>query len=206
MLSNRFNIQTLLESIAGYKGLPFPLAQSGVPAPMSAKVSGTDYQAAGEESERQTHADNGALLRRYDLLGNHYFMPVVFSAGGKDYEIDCALISVQLKKTVVETPLVGQRGTVKELINEQDLQISVTGCLIGEKQGRWPEDRIADLYELYGVNEAVSLRCALTDCFFNQDDKVVITDMDFPAADKVEDVVAVSLRCVSDRVFQLNIE
>lgn len=201
----RFNIPQLLESIAGYKGLPFPAPQMGLPAPASNKIAGPDYQVAAA-AQKQTYADNGALLRKNNLLGGYYFMPVVFSAQGRNYEIDCALVSVQLKKNVVSTALVGQRGTVKELISAQDLSISITGCLVADERGVWPEGRIADLRELYDIHDAVSLKCALTDCFFDDDDKVVITDLSFPAANQVEDIVPVSMQCVSDTVFELNME
>lgn len=203
--SVRFDIPHLLESIAGYKGLPFPAALLGRTNTKTGSASGQSYQVDAAPG-RQTYADNGALLRRYDLMGGYYFMPVSFVAEGKEYEIDCALVSIQLKKTVVETPLVGRRGTVKELINLEDLKISVTGCLISEEKGIWPEGRINDLWNLFQLNDAVSIKCALTDCFFNDEDKVVITDLSFPSPNQVEDVVPVSIQCVSDQVFELKID
>lgn len=204
--SVRFNVPRLLENIAGYKGLPFPAAWLGHVNSKVGAASGADYQVTDKATASQAYANNGAVLRKKYLLGGYYFMPVVFSAGGQNYEIDCALVSVQLKKVIVETQMAGQRGTVKELISCQDLQISITGCLISSEKGVWPEERINGLRELYEVNDAVSLKCALTDCFFSDDDKVVITDMSFPAPNQVEDVVPVTIQCVSDTVFELNIE
>lgn len=204
--SVRFNIPHLLESIVGYKGLPFPAALLGLANRKTGMASGNGYRVTDGPETTQAYANNGAVLRKYDLLGGYYFMPVAFSANGKDYEIDCALVSVQMKKTVVETAMVGQRGTIKELVNAQDLKISITGCLISEEKGVWPEERINELHELYEINDAVSLKCALTDCFLTEDDKVVITDLSFPAPNQVEDVVPVSIQCVSDTVFELNIE
>lgn len=202
----KFNIPHLLESIVGYKGMPFPAAWLGRVNGRVGQTTGGKFKTPEGPESTQAYADNGAVLRKYDLLGNYYFMPVVFSANGRDYEIDCALVSLQLKKTIVETPLVGQRGSVKELISCQDYQVSITGCLISGEKGFWPEDRVNALRELYEINDAVSLKCALTDCFFDEDDKVVITEMSFPNPDQVEDVVPVSLQCVSDRVFELKID
>ncbi len=201
----RFDIQHLLESVAGYKGLPFPAAILGRANRKTGIATGPKYDVQGQKTT-QAYADNGAKLRQYDMLGNYYFMPVVFEADGKAYEIDCALVSVSLKKTIVETPVVGRRGTVKELINTQDLTISITGCLISEEKGYWPESRINDMWALFQKNEAVTLKCALTDCFFDDDDKVVITDLSFPAPNQVEDVVPLSMQCVSDQVFELKID
>lgn len=202
----RFDIAHLLESVAGYKGLPFPSALLGLANRKTGMASGQEFQAPSGPETTQAYADNGAVLRQYDLLGNYYFMPVSFMASGKEYPIDCALVSVQMKKTIVETALVGRRGTVKELINAQDLKISIAGCLISDKKGFWPEARINAMRELFSLNEAVSLKCALTDCFFEEDDKVVITDLSFPSPNQVEDIVPLSLQCVSDQVFELKLD
>lgn len=203
--SFRFDIPQLLESIAGYKGLPLPTALLGWSNAKTGSASGQAYQVEAAPG-RQTYADNGALLRRYDLMGGYYFMPVSFVAEGKEHEIDCALVSIHLKKTVVETPLVGRRGNVKELINLEGLKISVTGCLISKEKGIWPERRINDLWNLFQLNDSISIKCALTDCFFNDEDKVIITDLSFPSPNNVEDVVPVSLQCESDQVFELKID
>ncbi|MEG0499905.1 MAG: DUF6046 domain-containing protein, partial [Rikenellaceae bacterium] len=40
------------------------------------------------------------------------------------YEIPNAIISCTGKKTIVETPMVGRKGAVKELINVDDYEIS----------------------------------------------------------------------------------
>lgn len=182
-----FNVKHLLENAGGYKGLDFPMALAGY-----ANQKGTEL------------AGNGTVLRKQDLIGGYYFMPVTFSANGKSYEIDCAMVRLRLTKNVVQTPLSGQGGTVKELVGTQDLAISVTGCLMGER-GQWPEDKVNGLRRLFAVNDSVSLKCALTDCFFDADDKVVITHIDFPQGGQVEDVVPVNVECVQDNVFELNI-
>lgn len=187
-MPSNFSIKHLLESIGGHKGLDFPMVW------------------ANREQHKGTElADNGTVLRKKDLMGGYYFMPVTFSANGKSYEIDCAMVRLQLKKNVVQTPLSGQGGTVKEMVGTQDLAVSVTGCLTGER-GKWPEDKVNGLRQLFAVNDSVSLKCALTDCFFDADDKVVITDMHFPQGGQVEDVVPVSIECVQDRVFELNLD
>ena len=204
--SVRFNIPRLLESIAGYKGFPFPAPFLGRVNSKVGVASGSDYQVTDGASAAQDYAANGAVLRKRDLFGHYYFMPIAFSANGQDYEIDCALVSINQKKTIVKTPLVGQRGTVKELINCEDLQIDIVGCLISTEKGVWPEERINGLRDLFEVNDAVSLKCALTDCFFDDDDKVVIEEVSWPAAEQVEDVVPVTIKCVSDTVFELNLQ
>lgn len=185
--ATHFDIHQILEVTAGFKGKEFPMA-----------LAGRQKEAVSEL------ADNGTALRKKDLLGGYYFMPVVFSAQGESYEIDCALVSVRLQKNVVQTPLSGQGGTVKEMTGVRDLAVSVTGCLMGER-GQWPEEKLNGLRRLFYVNESVSLKCALTDCFFEADDKVVITSLRFPEGGQVEDMVPVCIECVQDNISELKI-
>ncbi|MCH5243411.1 MAG: hypothetical protein J1F29_00735 [Lentimicrobiaceae bacterium] len=182
-----FDIKHLLESVSGCKGLDFPITLT-----REAKHNGTEL------------ADNGTVLRKKDLTGCYYFMPVTFSYNSKSYEIDCAMVRLRLKKNIVQTPLLGQGGMVKEMVGVQDLAISITGCLMGER-GQWPEDRINGLRQLFETNDSVALKCALTDCFFDADDKVVITDMCFPQGGQVEDIVPVNIECVQDNIFELTL-
>ena len=90
-----FNLKQILENVAGFKGKDFPAALAGI-----------------QKGNLSELADNGTALRKKDLMGGYYFMPVTFSANGKNYEIDCAMVRLRLKKNVVQTPLSGQGGTV----------------------------------------------------------------------------------------------
>lgn len=195
--TTRINIHQILESVSGFKGKDFPAAWLGVKSQTGATDSG------GNKAVEL--ADNGTVLRKKDLLGGYYFMPVSLSGGGKTCEIDCALVSARMKKTIVRTPMAGYDGSVKELIGTQDMEISITGCLMGQR-GCWPEERINTLRELFQVNDSVSLKCALTDCFFDIDDRVVLTDLNFPTAMQVEDIVPVRIACIRDQVFELNLK
>lgn len=190
----RMDLRRMLERVSGFKGQDFPAGWLGV------RQAGTSGVPAGGVSL----ADNGTVLRKKDLLGGYYFLPVSFSSGVRTYEIDCALVSARLRKTIVQTPLSGSGGTVKELVSPDDMEISITGCLLG-KRGVWPEERIMGLRELFEVNAAVSLKCALTDYFFDMDDKVVLTSLSFPSSQQVEDIVPVRVECVRDHIYELNI-
>ncbi|MDE7149608.1 MAG: hypothetical protein K2O01_04275 [Bacteroidales bacterium] len=190
----RMDLRPLLERVIGFKGQDFPAGWLGV------RQDGTSGVPTGGVSL----ADNGTVLRKKDLLGGYYLLPVSFSSGVRTYEIDCALVSARLRKTIVQTPLSGYGGSVKELVSPDDMEISITGCLLG-KRGVWPEERIMGLRELFEENAAVSLKCALTDCFFDMDDKVVLTSLSFPSSQQVEDIVPVRIECVRDQVYELNL-
>ena len=195
----------ILQSIIGYKGLPFPGAW------ISGKFdrggyTGEDYETeVPEEAEGvqvKEYTDKGTALYKKDLQGNYYFLPVVFVYKEKEYEITCAVVSITGKKNIVSTPLVGRKGTVKELINEDDYQISITGIVIGENQ-QFPEEQLDSIKELYSINEAVELKCALTEVFLSEGDKVVITDISFPQSNQTEYTQVIEMQCISDRAFEL---
>lgn len=194
----------ILQSAVGYKGLPFPGAwisgrfdQGG--------YTGDNYHPEGVRVPAKEYSNKGTALYKKDLQGNYYFLPVVFIHSGKEYEIDYAMVSVVCKKNIVSTPLIGRKGTVKELISEDDYQISIKGAVIGDDY-QFPEEKLDRIKELYSVNEAVELKCALTDVFLSEGDKVVITDISFPQSMQTEHTQVVEMQCITDRAFELIID
>ena len=196
----KFDVLQILESIAGYKGLPFP----GVWFPKKGRddYQGEDFELEEVAEPLKTQSNKGTTLYKKDAQGNYYFMPVTFIHQGKEYEIPCALISFTGRKNIIETPLVGRQGSVKELISLEDYQISITGAVFGENQV-WPEEQLDAINELYNINEAIELKCALTDVFLSENDKVVIQELNLPPAGQTEHVQIVEIKCVTDRAFEL---
>lgn len=199
-ISMKFDVLQILESIVGYKGLPFP----GVWFPKKGRddYQGEDFELEETAEPLKTQSNKGTTLYKKDALGNYYFMPVTFIHQGKEYEIPCALISITGRKNIIETPLVGRQGSVKELISLEDYQISITGAVFGENQV-WPEEQLDAINELYNINEAIELKCALTDVFLSENDKVVIQELNLPPAGQTEHVQVVEIKCVTDRAFEL---
>jgi hypothetical protein len=194
----KFNVAELLKSAIGYKGIPFPGAFFPSVPP---RYIADDYTAEpGSENEQKTHSNLGSLLRKRDAQGKWYFLPVIFEHKGKEYEIPNAVISLTGKKTIVETPLTGRKGTVKELISVNDYEISIAGVAI---DADFPETQIAELNELYNINEAVTLKCALTDIFMEEEDKVVIKSLDFAEMKGTDTAQLIKISAVTDRSFEL---
>ena len=150
-------------------------------------------------------------LRGKDRLGRLYFMPVSFtysspSGEKKTLELERAEIrTVSAKKNIVETPLVGRKGAVRELISSEDFKVSIR-TVARTEDGTYPADRIVEFRELYNVNEAVELKSALTDLLFDEYDKVVITEMTFPETPGVEDEQEVTIECTTDKPFELTLD
>ena len=196
----KLDILQILEDVAGYKGLPYP----GVWFPKKGRddYQGEDFTIDETAETLKTHSNKGTTIYKKDALGNYYFMPVTFVHKGKEYEIPCALVSITGRKNIIETPLVGRQGSVKELISLEDYRISITGAIVGENE-EWPEEGIEAIQELYGINVAIELKCALTDIFLSESDKVVISELNLPPSGQTEHVQVVEITCITDRAFEL---
>lgn len=201
-MKRKYSIPDLLAEVVGYRGIIYPGAL--LPGRTdNSSYKGGDYEVASEAPVRQERTERGSTLWAKDWRGRWYFMPVVFQHEklGK-VEMPCALISVTGRKNIVETQLVGRKGSVKELINLEDYKVSIAG-FIQSKDGTWPEAEIARMRDLYNVNESVELLCALTDLIFDKDDRVVITGIDFPPTQGLEDGQVIRLECTTDKPFEL---
>lgn len=161
----------------------------------------------------------------FDANGREYFMPVkvkyassVGTASGnfgvgvdvsryESFDLPYPCIAINSRKLIVETPLTERRGTVKEVINVQDYQITIKGVAI-IKDNDFPEQWVARLRDLYESSQPISIECALTDIFLLRRDRtgsdnVVITRIDFPEMRGVKHAVAYQIDCVSDAPFEL---
>lgn len=189
-----FSIKDLLLDIVGYKGLPFPGVwfENGS---MSAQEGGV------RKSQR---LKAGTLLRKKGANGQYYFMPVILkSKEGKAYEIPNAIISLTGKKTIVETPMVGRKGAVKELINIDDYEINIQGVASADD---FPQDALQELNELYSLNEALTLECALTDVVLGENPAVVIKSIDLSDMKGTECFQVFKMSLTTDYSFELIIQ
>lgn len=99
--------------------------------------------------------------------------------------------------------MVGRKGTVKELINLQDYEISLQAVYEGED---FPDEELAEPNTLYNLNESVEIDCALTSIFLDQDDRVVIKSIDVSDVKGTENMQLVKMNLVTDCYFELVIE
>ena len=186
-MKHRFDPIKILEATIGARGIPFP---------------GMFYGERNTASEQmQEFTQKGSRLFKKDALGRWYFMPVHIG----DVEIPQAVLSITGKKNIVETSMIGRGGTVKELISIDDYRITI-GLYIQSSDGRYPEEQINEIQELWEINEAIGIHSALTDIIFYPDNKIVITSISYPSTPGVEDAQVVKLECVTDAPFELIIE
>lgn len=210
-MKHKYNIpfSSELMSLIGYRGLPFPGAW--LPSRPEGTYRGDsqeDYEIENEAPERKEFV-KGTRLYAQGKPGQWYFMPVTInhphiSTDDGSLELPYAVMNITGKKTIVETPLVGQKGSVKELISIDDYKISIAAMIVSE-DGTYPDEQITRIKELYNINEAVELVSVFTNLIFDPGDKAVITDISFPATPGVEDAQAVKIEMVTDKPFELTI-
>nr|WP_129732862.1 DUF6046 domain-containing protein [Parabacteroides goldsteinii] len=197
---SQFNLGDMLLNVIGYKGLPYP---GGFIPDVPGKYKADGYEYPGEQVSEKTSSDFGSTLRKKDAEGRWYFMPIVLEHKGTEYEIPNAVISIRGKKSIVETAMVGRKGTVKELISVDDYEIRIAGVCLDVD---FPDQQIGALNELYNINESVTLKCALTDIFLDEEDKVVIKSIDFAEMKGCETAQVFTMELVTDRSFELILE
>lgn len=209
-MRHKYNLPNMLLSILGYKGLPYP--GGFLPKRPGGDYTGGDYDSEnfGSAGVRQEFLKKGTRLYKQDALGRWYFMPVSMrhlDLAGQDNTIELpnAVISLEQGKKIVETDLVNRRGSVKELISIEDYEITIA-AFIQSSDGSYPEEEITRIRELFQINESVELISALTDLLFDKDDKVVITNVSWPATPGIEDGQAVRFKCKTDTPFELIIK
>lgn len=180
-MRNKYNIEQVFADVLRIKGLVYP-------GFLLDKAKGL-------------YTPDGAPLRKAGADGRWYFMPVWLD----DVEIPHAVVSMTGQKTIVETPLIGRQGTVKELISMQDYTISIAGVLVGDD---YPADAVKALTVLYKRAESVEIVSALTDSVLGQKDvnnphMVVLTNITWSEVGAVENMQAFRLTAKTDRPFNL---
>jgi hypothetical protein len=122
-----------------------------------------------------------------------------------EWNLPFPLITITAKKTLVETPLTERRGTVKELIQLKDYDITIKGFLIAGTND-YPEDLVTTLRNIYEINGTIGIKSPLTDIFLlrsDSSDQVVITELMLPGLKGVKNVEPYEIRLVSDSIFNL---
>lgn len=203
-MQHRFDVSNLLLEAAHKRGKAYPGMFAADTAPDLRR--GEMYEGMAESPELHTVTTAGGTpIRRQDAMGRWYFMPVIVSCSLGDIELSCAAISISGEKRIVQTALVGRRGTVNELVNVDSYKVSITASLIGE-DGNYPEKDVQRMREVWELNEAVMLISALTDLVVGGEDKFVFDKIEFPTMGGTEHVQIVKFTAHSDAAVELIIE
>ena len=209
-MPHRFDALKILTNLLSLKGGFYPGIFAPGLNPINQTNEGGFYNPTESEWESlnymQAHTANGTPIRKSDANGRVYFMPVWIKSTLGELEIPAAAISITGKKNIVSTPLVGRRGTVKELISVGDYEINIKGVIMGKDQFTYPEEGVQQFRDLFELNQSVELISALSDLTLHPDDRIVIKSISYPEVGAVENAQLITITAETDSGIELIID
>lgn len=191
-MANEFNISQLFEKSFGY----------ALPQEINIPPAG----------ERRTESSLGSSYYGLDADGREFFLPLTFSGVYEnnekfDFVVPFGVASLSVKKTIVSTPLVERKGTVKEIVSTDDYVIDIKGIVLRDDHS-FPHDELMEIEKIFKVDASITLRSVLTDIFLKGDynHRVVIRNLVIPDKQGVEHARAFQMQCESDAIFSLIVE
>jgi hypothetical protein len=195
-LDTAFNIVDLFEQVHGYR----PAYVAGLPDNPPA-LPPAQVQPA---TKKTVNLYGETLYGQADMIGREVFCPITIEVDGTDYNFPFAVIGIDRTKTVVETQMTELNGSVKEIIGNNDFEISIKGFVIGDYD-QFPDDKIKMLNDVFEWNQTVRLKSAFSDIFLHSNDYVLIKKLSIPEKPKVIGVRDFAFSAVSDGIFNLYI-
>ena len=197
-----FDVTNILLTV-GIPAPPFPY----VPFARDKKPA-KDFPLELEKQTQNRVRQNGrqeTSLTGTNVLGQRVFMPAFIALeDGSQHEIQCPLITISGQKTIVETSLVNQPGTVKEFINIQDYSIRIVSTIIN-RYGTYPEGVVYEFAKLIAINKVLTLKCALTDLFLQAKDNVVVTGFNTPDMQGIINAQVLEINLKSNWYYELEL-
>jgi hypothetical protein len=175
------NIIKLYQQVFGCVGLPFTGKTSTI----------NNVQIDGGQG--WVFTDDGALYEGESVFGTPLFMPCKL----EDYWLpNEPLITISGQKTIIKTILTGVKGTVKELINEDDYVIKIQGIIVNEQSDDLPEDAIRKLRLILEKRDNIDISNRLLTLFDIH--QVAIESFSFPGIEGQQNCQAYEINCISD--------
>lgn len=189
------DLRYILATVYGKTGIPFPATPNEATGGIIA-----DQFSESLTREKERVSKFGKPLYGTNLLGRPVFLPCTLDG----IELPNPIITITGKKTIVETPMTGGNGTVKEIINIQDYNIRII-CTDIRPDNLWPEDGLHEIKRIWAKNKALTLESALSDIFLQAKDNVVITGFSLPEMRGIENAQVCEISLVSDFYFELEL-
>ena len=205
------DLKDIFQSVWGYNAVPFfflPADQLG--------GDDTDLD-FGETIERRENNLLSVPFYAKNNNGNEVFMPIWLITPTNEWILlQNTVSSFTNKKTIVETPLVNRKGTVKEEISISDWEINIKGLIVSSDFD-YPDEQVQQLVELYEIGKALGIQNARTSLLFGENfndnsrngggnEMVVIRSLSFPELKGMKNVQPFEMNLVSDLDFELIIE
>lgn len=154
--------------------------------------------------------DNSAFLNDVDRIVNITFQETDFINGFGNPEstpeinLEIANISLSASKRVIETPILNQKGSIKEIVGQNDYQISISGVLVGQfgfptiedLQRVKPIDAMRNLIEIAEAKVSIKIVSDYLDNF--NIERLMIKSFSFPQNLDSMNLQSFTLTCSSD--------
>jgi len=189
------DLNTLYKNAFGIRGIPV----GNIQEPSIAAADQLDHNHIKPVGAQTLLYDS--RLTKTTAIGTALFMPCMI--GGIQLPNE-PIITINIKKKVVETPLYGskRKGTVKEIISIEDYIMSIKGVAINYNDSvNYPSDQVEQLNELFLKNEALEIICPLTQLLGIE--YIVIKNFALPEMIGVQHAQAYQFAAVSDEEFIL---
>jgi len=160
MIVKNYNIPELIAKIGG--GMNYrPEAAYALSALMQA-ANRIEYNTALKEvTDIVNGYDSIAEINKKDygessnLAGAPLFQPMTLSADGvDDILLESAVIDFTMPRNIVETIIDGRDSSVKEFINNGDVEISCNGVLVNSEYG-YPLQQVVDLWSMFKLKSTL---------------------------------------------------
>lgn len=112
----------------------------------------------------KTHSEQGQpypLVSGTDLLGKNLVVPLTMKSASDEITFKEAVVNVSREKTIVATPVLNGKGTVKEMVTNGDLKLSIQLAVVsnttaGDFDGEFDDD--CPIYDAYPYNGVERVR------------------------------------------------
>ena len=199
------DLKDIFKQVWGYNAFPFffSAANKVENALFGKKKSDESDFDFGETIERREYNMNGVSFYGNNNNGNEVFLPIwLIRPDGSRLLLQNTVSDFSNKKTIVETPLVNRKGTVKEEISISDWEINVKGIIVSADFD-YPDEQVSELNELYESDDSLGIENARSSLVLGGNEMVVIKSLRFPELKGMKNVQPFEMNLVSDLEFDL---
>lgn len=118
-------------------------------------------------------------------------------------DITTCLISVQMNKNIITTPIQGRNGTIKEYISDGDYHINIKGVFT-DTNGVYPEEEVRLLKKICDVPSSIAVVSAWLQQF--DINNIVIESFSFPQKEGFYNTQLFEINALSDLPVELFIK
>ena len=154
----------------------------------------------------------GSLLLSKDTTGVDIWLPITLDnlpsniGNNGSLELPYCVVRITGSSSIVRTPMVERKGSVKELYSVDDYKITIKGFFIDKAQRLFPEEDLINLRKIHEEGKNFKIRNALTNIFLDKDDRVIFSGFELPEVQGGRNHVRPFVMNIeSDSVFTLEV-